>query len=99
MFDDFSSGSGSPFQDDLLDDDFLDDVLADEPPAYREETRAAAVQKRSRSRRAASVGEERIFGMTANQRFLLALMFLFNIIVLGCLALLVTGRVVPPAFF
>ncbi len=97
MFDDFSSGGGSPFQDDLLDDDFLDDVLADEPQAYREETRAATVQRQVRP--AVSVGEERILGMTAQQRFLLAVMFLFNILVFGCLALLVTGRVVPPIFF
>ncbi len=94
MFDDFSSGS--PFQDDLLDDDFLDDVLADEPqPAYREETRAAAPRPMPRT---ASVGEERIFGMTASQRFLLSLMLLFNVIVLGCLALLVTERVFLPTF-
>jgi hypothetical protein len=42
--------------------------------------------------------EPRFLGMTPAQRFVIALMILTMTCVLGVLALLVTGKVVPPIF-
>jgi len=36
-----------------------------------------------------------LFGLTAMQRFVLALMLFLNVFVLGCFCLLATGRIVP----
>lgn len=41
----------------------------------------------------------RLFGMTAMQRFILALMLLFITLLIGTFCLLVTEKVVPPGLF
>jgi hypothetical protein len=46
----------------------------------------------------ASHNNGRFLGMTPVQRFIIALMLLFMIIILGVLFLLVTSRIVLPAF-
>jgi hypothetical protein len=38
-------------------------------------------------------------GMTAGQRLILAMMFLFMMFLLASFCLLITERIVPPAFF
>lgn len=39
--------------------------------------------------------ERRIFGMTAGQRFVIALLLMGTVIVLGLACLMVTGRIMP----
>ena len=41
---------------------------------------------------------KRILGMTASQRFVIALMLLLEVLLLGSMFLLVTQKIVPPIF-
>lgn len=60
----------------------------EEAPAFDE---PAVVQRRPARR-----GLDQLTGMNAQQRFLLAFMFLILVCLLGTMFLLVTGKVVPP---
>ncbi len=60
----------------------------EEVPAFDE---PAVVQRRPVRR-----GLDQLTGMNAQQRFLLAFMFLILVCLLGTMFLLVTGKVVPP---
>jgi uncharacterized membrane protein len=63
---------------------------------YFQEEEAPAFEEPVLTRRPARRGIDQITGMTAQQRFLLAFMFLILVCLLGTMFLLVTGRVVPP---
>ncbi len=44
-------------------------------------------------------GQQYFLGMSPGQRLVIALMFLLMTFILGSFCLLITGRVVPPAFY
>ncbi len=66
-----------------------DDTAFDQP---KDEADAPAVHLASRS-------EARILGMTAPQRFVIALMLLFMVCLLGSFCLLVFQKIVPPFLY
>ena len=74
--------------DNLRDTNSGDDFFKDDSPQSRPEAAASVSSRRSRSKN--------FLGMTALQRFILAVMLLFVVILLGSLFLLVTGSVVLP---
>ena len=63
---------------------------ASSSPLYEEETFVEVKPRRPR---------RRFLGMTAAQRFMIAVMLLMMACLLGALLLLVTEKVVPPALF
>lgn len=84
MFDNLRELSEEPLYEDEQNDLYqdADAGLVDEPVAS-----AAAPAKRRRSKKS-----KKLLGMTAQQRFLVAVMFMFAVSIMGTLALFVTGR-------
>ena len=88
MFDDLRAKSVSPFDEDAPEnDEFSAETVVSKPV-----TASAAKKKRKGS------SEIAILGLTAGQRFVLAVMLFLNVAVLGCFLLLATGAIVPPFF-
>jgi len=79
MFDNLRELSDAPlYEDDQNQDDLFKDIDEVEAPV------AAPVHKRQKSRN--------FLGMTAPQRFLISVMLMFTVLLLGMLALFVSGR-------
>lgn len=66
----------------------LDEFRDQAGPFYEEETYEEVKPRRPRSKT--------YLGMTAAQRFVIAVLFLFVVCLLGAMLLLVTERVIPP---
>lgn len=58
---------------------------------FDEELPTLEAEREEKKPRRAGGPERRLFGTTATQRFVLALMLFLNVAVLGCLCLLATG--------
>ncbi len=88
MFDELRAKSVSPFDEDAHEED----ESAAKTVVSRPVTASASKKKRHGST------EVPILGLTAGQRFVLAVMLFLNVAVLGCFLLLATGAIVPPFF-
>jgi len=80
MFDNLRDISEEPLYEDEQNDLFKESDLAAEPAV------SAPVRKRKRKR------SRKFLGMTAQQRFLVAVMFMFATCLIGTLAMFVTGK-------
>ena len=79
MFDNLRELSDAPlYEDDQNQDDLFKDIDEVDAPV------AAPVRKRQKSKN--------FLGMTAPQRFLISVMLMFTVLLLGMLALFVSGR-------
>lgn len=88
MFDDLRAKSVSPFDEDAPEEDeFTAETVVSRPVMAN-----ASMRKRPGST------EIPILGLTAGQRFVLAVMLFLNVAVLGCFLLLATEKIVPPFF-
>ncbi len=79
MFDNLRDVSDSSFYEEEKDD------LYTESPAPSRKASASAAPKRRRS-------NARFLGLTAQQRFIVSLMFMFTVCIMGTLALFVMGK-------
>lgn len=81
MFDNLRDISEDPLYEDEQNELYTDTELADEPAVSR-----PAKNKRRRKK------NRNLLGMTAQQRFLVAVMFMFATCLIGILAMFVTGK-------
>jgi hypothetical protein len=82
MFDNLRDSADSSFYEEEPND------LYKEPAPSSKKTSAAPQKRRSNN--------ARILGMTAQQRFLVALMLMFTVCIMGTLALLILGKMSLP---
>ena len=88
MFDDLRAKSVSPFDEDAPEDDeFAAKTVVSKP-----------VMARASQKKKHGSTEVPILGLTAGQRFVLAVMLFLNVAVLGCFLLLATQAIVLPSF-
>ena len=85
MFDNLRDSADSSFYEEEPNDLYKEPVPSDKKPA-----KAKAAPKKRRSNNA------RFLGMTAQQRFLVALMLMFTVCIMGTLAMLILGKMSLP---
>ena len=94
MFDDLRQQANySSFGDDDQEQD--QQGFEDSQPAEQSGSAASAAPGRASRPRRRAAREPRLLGMTAVQRFVIAVMLLLMVCVLGAFCMLVTGTIVP----
>ena len=88
MFDNLRDSADSSFYEEESNDLYKEPVAPSNKPGKK----PVAASKKRRSNNA------RFLGMTAQQRFIVALMLLFTVCMMGTVAMLVLGRMSLPVF-